>query len=103
MPEQPLPGYHQLSVDDLRKRIALLDRAQLAILLEEERQHGARPQVVAVIEARISEIDGGSADSGSGPPAPPPSGTSPAQPATGAEPSTPLRHGQADQTPNRSG
>jgi hypothetical protein len=106
MPELPLPGYHQLSVGDLRHRVRFLDRPQLGILLAEEREHGARPQVVEIIEERIAELDQGAVPSpgGDGPPnPPPPTGTSAAQPDTGAEPSTPLRHGQADQTPNRSG
>lgn len=106
MPELPLPGYHQLSVGDLRHRVRSLDRPQLAILLAEEREHGARPQVVEIIEERMAELDQGAVPSAGGqdsPPGPPPSGTSSAQPATAAEPTTPLRHGQANQTPNRSG
>lgn len=85
MTELPLPGYGQTSLGD---RIRSLDVRQLRTLVDHEDQHGRR----------VPPAPGNPAA------APPSSDTaagSPVGEATSAEGTTPLRHGVAEQTPQR--
>lgn len=104
-PDLPLPGFDQLPLGDVRHRVRSLDQGELRTLIEHEHEHGNRAPVLALLEARLDELDRGAQPAPSDQqdvPAPPvASGDSAARPDTGAEPSTPLRHGVADQSPRR--
>ena len=57
--ELPLPDYDHLPIASLTQRIRSLDAEALSSLLSYERQHGDRVPVVAVLEARLRELDAG--------------------------------------------
>jgi hypothetical protein len=58
----PLANYDELTVASLRARMRVLDPAQLRTLIDYERSHAGRADVVAMFERRITKI--GSGDSG---------------------------------------
>ena len=101
----PIPDYDQLPLTELRHRIRGLDDGQLKTLFEHETAHGNRIPVLEVLHARSKELLDG-AEPSPGDPAntprvtPTPHG-SPVSEATAAQPGTPLRHGDAGQTPSR--
>ncbi|MGW0159213.1 hypothetical protein ACWDUN_07790 [Mycobacterium sp. NPDC003323] len=101
----PIPDYDQISLGDLRHRIRALDLEQLTAVLTHEAGHAARVPVLEVLEARQRELEAGAAPSPGNPAnAPGVEGTpggSPVQESTAAQGTTPLRHGVAQQTPNR--
>ncbi|BBY31458.1 hypothetical protein [Mycolicibacterium sediminis] len=103
--ELPLPDYDAMSIGDLRSRIRSLDADQLLTVLTYEAGHAARVPVLEILEARQRELEGGAEPSPGNPMNAPSgqssSGGSPVQESTAAEPNTPLRHGVAQQTPNR--
>lgn len=105
--ELPLPGYDQLALGDLRHRVRSLGEAELRTLIDHEHEHGNRTHVLAVLDARLGELEQGAEPAPSDQrdvPAPPAaSGDSSARPETGAEPTAPLRHGVADQSPRHAG
>jgi hypothetical protein len=103
--ELPLPDYDEMSLGDIRSRIRSLDEEALTAVMTHEASHAARVPVFEVLEARLRELQQG-ADPSPGDPANAPavehsSGGSRVQEATAAEANTPLRHGVAQQTPNR--
>jgi hypothetical protein len=103
--ELPIPDYDQLPLTELRHRVRALDDGQLKTLFEHETAHGNRIPVLEVLHARSKEIHDG-AEPSSGDPAKTPRvtgarGGSPVSEATAAEPTSPLRHGDAGQTPSR--
>lgn len=55
-PDIPLPDYDELPLGSLRHRIRSLDGTQLRRLLDYERAHNDRPQVVEVLRHRIDEL-----------------------------------------------
>lgn len=70
MPEHdtlPLPDYDHLPVSGLASRIRTLDLAGLSTLLEYERAHGNRLQVVMIMESRLAELRDGAEPSGGDP------------------------------------
>jgi hypothetical protein len=68
----PLPDYDHLPVEGLTSRIRTLDAAGLETVLEYERAHANRLQVVTVMENRLSALRQGAQPSGGDPaPAPP--------------------------------
>jgi hypothetical protein len=103
--ELPIPDYDQLSLGDLRHRVRSLTRDQLDQVLDHERQHGDRTPVVEVLTARQAELDEGAEPSGgdqrNAPGATSTPHDSPVSPTQSPDPSTPLRHGVAGQTPSR--
>ena len=103
--ELPIPDYDQLPLTELRHRVRSLDASQLKTLFDHETAHGNRIPVLEVLHARSKEIHHG-AEPSSGDPAKTPRvsgarGGSAVSEATAAEPSSPLRHGDAGQTPSR--
>ena len=100
-----LPDFDQLPLGDLRHRVRSLDDAALRELIDHERAHGDRTPVLEVLRARLVELEDGAEPSPGDPARSPgvtrPTGGSPVQPSTAAEPTTPLRHGLAEQTPGR--
>jgi hypothetical protein len=66
----PLPDYDHLPVDGLASRIRSLDAAGLETLLEYERAHANRLQVVMIMENRLGSLREGAQPSGGDPAAP---------------------------------
>jgi hypothetical protein len=70
MPEHdtlPLPDYDHLAVGSLTSRIRTLDLDELTTLLEYERGHANRIQVVTVMENRLASLREGARPSGGDP------------------------------------
>jgi hypothetical protein len=63
----PLPDYDHLPVDGLTTRIRTLDAQGLETLLEYERAHANRLQVVTVMENRLASLRNGAQPSGGDP------------------------------------
>jgi hypothetical protein len=53
----PIPGYDALSLPSLRARLRSLDASQLQVLLEYEKSHGGRHDVVMMFERRITKLE----------------------------------------------
>jgi hypothetical protein len=66
----PLPDYDHLPVEGLTSRIRTLDAAGLETVLEYERAHANRLQVVTVMENRLAALRDGAQPSGGDPAAP---------------------------------
>jgi hypothetical protein len=66
----PLPDYDHLPVDGLTSRIRTLDAAGLETVLEYERAHANRLQVVTIMENRLTALREGAQPSGGDPAAP---------------------------------
>jgi len=66
----PLPDYDHLPVGGLTTRIRTLDAQGVETLLEYERAHANRLQVVTVMENRLSSLRDGAQPSGGDPAAP---------------------------------
>ena len=66
----PLPDYDHLPVEGLASRIRTLDAQGLETVLEYERAHADRPQVVAIMENRLASLREGAQPSGGDPAAP---------------------------------
>lgn len=63
----PLPDYDHLPVEGLTSRIRTLDAQDLQTVLEYERAHANRLQVVTVMENRLSSLRDGAQPSGGDP------------------------------------
>src|SRR3954469_20919058 len=63
----PLPDYDHLPVGGLASRIRTLDEAGLPKLLDYERSHGNRLQVVEIMRNRLSSLQSGAEPSGGDP------------------------------------
>ncbi|AXK33259.1 hypothetical protein DVA86_11950 [Streptomyces armeniacus] len=98
----PLPDYDQLPVAGLEHRIRPLAGDDVRRLLDYERAHANRPQVVEMLTARLRQLDAGAEPSSGDPEAEHSDrpeaarGGSPVSPDSSAEPSPPLRHGVHD-------
>src|ERR1022692_1821943 len=55
----PLPGYDRFSVPSLRARLRTLDATQLDSLIEYEKAHAGRDEVVTMFERRIVKLGRG--------------------------------------------
>ena len=55
----PLANYDQLSLASLRARLRVLDAAQVSLLLDYEKAHESRPDVVTMFERRIAKLNEG--------------------------------------------
>ena len=53
----PLPNYDELSIASLRARLRNLDVAQVRQLVEYERAHAARADLIAMFERRIAKLE----------------------------------------------
>jgi hypothetical protein len=57
----PLPNYDGLTVASLRARLRNLDSPQLRILIDYEKAHAGRADVVTMFERRIAKLESGEA------------------------------------------
>jgi hypothetical protein len=96
----PIPDYDALPTGAIGSRIRTLDANGLTLLLEHERQHADRVQVVQLLEQRLGALQNGSATpSGGDPTAMAPEAAteraagSSASPATEGPPQNPPSHG----------
>lgn len=55
----PVPNYDALSLPSLRARLRSLDAAQLGVLVEYERAHAGRADVLAMFERRMAKLAAG--------------------------------------------
>ena len=63
----PLPDYDHLPIGGLASRIRTLDAAGVQTLLDYERAHGNRLQVVEIMRNRLSSLQSGAQPSGGDP------------------------------------
>jgi hypothetical protein len=66
----PLPDYDHLPVEGLSSRIRTLDAQELQTVLDYERAHADRIQVVTIMENRLSALRDGAQPSGGDPATP---------------------------------
>ncbi|MGY1813070.1 hypothetical protein [Blastococcus sp. SYSU D00820] len=66
----PLPDYDHLPVEGLTSRIRTLEAGELETVLEYERAHANRLQVVTIMENRLQSLREGAQPSGGDPAAP---------------------------------
>ncbi|TCK21378.1 hypothetical protein [Pseudonocardia endophytica] len=106
--ELPIPDYDHLPENGLANRIRTLDTDQIDVLLDYERAHANRLQVVMLIEQRRDALRSGEAQPTPGDPAgtqfetpSTPDRGSPVEDRDQQQYNQPLRHGVAEQTPNR--
>lgn len=80
MPERdlPLPDYDHLPTGSLISRIRTLDPAGLQILLDYEKAHANRVQVVSAMQSRLTSLQDGAQASGGDPTAATPEAAPPA-------------------------
>ena len=81
MPERdlPLPDYDHLPVGSLISRIRTLDTAGLQTLLDYEKGHANRIQVVSAMQTRLGSLKDGAQPSGGDPAAAAPEAAPPAE------------------------
>jgi hypothetical protein len=63
-PEQatlPVPNYDDLTFASLRARLRNLDSSQVRVLLDYEKAHAGRPDVLTMYERRIAKLESGEA------------------------------------------
>jgi hypothetical protein len=105
--ELPIPDYDHLPEGSLSHRIRTVDAKALQALIEYERAHAHRVQVVHAMEHRLGELRDGAEPSGGDPAAaqpeqaPPAADRGPVVQSGQTDNNQPLRHGVAGQTPNR--
>ena len=63
----PLPDYDHLPIGGLASRIRTLDAAGVQTLLDYEKSHGNRLQVVQIMRNRLSSLESGAQPSGGDP------------------------------------
>ena len=63
----PLPDYDHLPIGGLASRIRTLDAAGVQTLLDYEKAHGNRLQVVQIMRNRLSSLESGAQPSGGDP------------------------------------
>ena len=54
----PVPSYDELSIASLRARLRALDAAQVRDLLDYERAHASRANVITMFERRLAKLEG---------------------------------------------
>ena len=97
--ELPIPGWDGLPSGELASRVRSLEIGDLRALLDHERQHADRVQVLRVLEQRIEAVEQGAPVSHGDPTAPrpgaaaTPSSGDDASPATEGPPVNPPSHG----------
>jgi hypothetical protein len=95
----PLPDYDHLPLGSLTHRVRTLDGAEVATLLDYEREHGQREPVITILEERLSALERGAEPSGGSPlgarpeDASPPEGPEQASPQTTGPPINPPSQG----------
>jgi hypothetical protein len=69
----PLTDYDNLAAGSIESRTHALDQEGVRRLLDHEREHAARPQIIAMLEHRLEALEQGAAQpSGGDPDAPAP-------------------------------
>jgi hypothetical protein len=112
VPERDLPlkDYDHLPVGSLTSRIRTLDAEDLTTLLDYERAHGNRFQVVRVMESRLASLKNGAQPSGGDPasvgadaPAPAEGGSKVSEATTGPKTNPPSQGDPTNPAQPRSG
>jgi hypothetical protein len=57
----PVPNYDGLTLASLRARLRNLDQSQVRVLLDYEKAHAGRPDVLTMFERRIAKLESGGA------------------------------------------
>ena len=57
----PVPNYDDLTLASLRARLRNLDQSQVRMLLDYEKAHAGRPDVLTMFERRIAKLESGEA------------------------------------------
>jgi hypothetical protein len=57
----PVPNYDDLTLASLRARLRNLDQSQVRVLLDYEKAHAGRPDVLTMYERRIAKLESGEA------------------------------------------
>jgi hypothetical protein len=57
----PVPNYDDLTLASLRARLRNLDQSQVRVLLDYEKAHAGRPDVLTMYERRIAKLESGGA------------------------------------------
>ena len=71
--DAPLPGYDSMATGSIESRAHALDPDGVRQLLDYERQHANRPQIIMMLEHRLGSLEDGTAQpSGGDPTAPAP-------------------------------
>lgn len=92
----PLPDYDSLPAGSVESRVRALDPGGVRQLLEHERQHANRPQIVMMLEHRLESLESGDAQpSGGDPSAPAP------EAASGEFPSASVKEGPPVNPPSQ--
>jgi hypothetical protein len=52
----PLPGYDDLSLPSLRARLRTLDATDIKAMLDYEKAHASRDDVISMLERRLAKI-----------------------------------------------
>jgi hypothetical protein len=95
----PLPDYDSLPVGSIESRVRTLDETGVRALLDYEREHANRTQVVQILENRLLSLRRGEAEpSGGSPLAPAPEGES--RPTSGGEQASPASEGPPQNPPS---
>jgi hypothetical protein len=76
----PLPDYDSLPAGSVESRARTLDPEGVRQLLDYERQHADRPQIVAMLEHRLEALRSGDAQPSGGDPSAPTPETAPGEP-----------------------
>ena len=95
----PLPDYDHLPTGSLESRVRTLDADGVARLLEHEREHADRVQVVQMLEHRLERLRSGEAQPSGGDPA----GIAPeaASGVSGGSPASPATEGPKQNPPSQ--
>ena len=56
-----MPNYDDLTLASLRARLRNLDQSQVRVLLDYEKAHAGRPDVLTMFERRIAKLESGEA------------------------------------------
>jgi hypothetical protein len=75
--ELPLTDYDNLAAGSIESRTHALDEGGVRQLLEHERSHAARPQIIAMLEHRLESLASGRAQPSGGDPSTPAPETAP--------------------------
>ncbi|WP_210648709.1 hypothetical protein [Nocardioides sp. SYSU D00065] len=89
--EAPLPDYDNLATGSIESRAHALDPDGVRQLLDYERQHANRPQIVMMLEHRLTSLESGDATPSTGDPGAPAPETAPGEaPAAAVTPGPPV-------------
>ena len=97
--ELPLPDYDNLPTGSIESRIRTLDAAGVQQLLDHERQHADRLQVVMLLQHRLDSLRGGDAQPSGGAPDAPAPEAAPGEP--GGSAVSPATQGPATNPPSQ--